>query len=390
MICKNCGSNILDNMTDCPNCGYPKNTDSSNEKAKTDSYTPAVPLKNMPVHTKKINRLIIGSILFVILVFVIVWCLFLNYSPATVSAPEKNADYSSFLFSNLNNSGTAAEDTNGNIYYTDSNGYIHKLSPNGEDTIIYEHFASHLNCVDNRIYFITFEDSLNSVCSVRNDGSEPQTIISKRNISYIYVDGQILYYIENNGKALPNRGAVYMYNLSSFQTKNIAVEDNSYILSVYVVNDKIYYYGYSKETYIGFFKYVTKDNLQTSVEVIDPQKHTAINPYSLTISDNYAYYIDAEKNFSLSRIPLNGGNVEKIGASDCDTLFVYGDYIYYTTLQEHSLYRINIEKLTVETVRANGIQSVNCAGGNLYCRDSTAFNALRIALDGSGNQQLGN
>lgn len=389
MICRNCGSNVPDDMNDCPNCGYPKDTDFSDEKMKTDFYTPAMRLNTVLVRQKRTKRIVIGSALFVVLAGIVLLCLFWNYSPATVSAPEKVADYDSLRFSNLNNAGTAAEDTNGNVYYTGSNGYIHKLTPDGKDTVIYEHFASHLNCVEDRIYFITFENASNIVCSVRNDGSELKTLISKRNVSYIYVDGQNLYYIENNGKALPNRGAVYMYDLSSSQTKNIAVEDNSYILSVYAVNDKIYYYGYSKETYIGFFKYVTKDSLQNLVEVTDQQEHTAVNPYSLTISNNYAYYIDSTKNFSLYRISLDGGKAEKIGGSDCDTLFVYGDYIYYTTLQEHALYRINIEKSTVETVRGNGVQSVSCAGGNLYCRNSTTRNAFRIALDGSENQQLG-
>lgn len=388
MICRKCGSEISDQSFECPHCGASLLSATVEETPKV-SPMPSVSADKRS--EKKKRSLIMGMSIIAVLVLAFVANIVIPpilQSLATVSQPNTTSSYDSLKFSNLNNGGLATEDDSGNVYYTDSNAYIHRLETNGSDTVIYENYAFGLTYANDRIYFITYENAAQSVCSVRTDGTELQTLIQQSTISYIFVQDNVLYYIENNSPALPNRGAVYMYNLENQKKQNIVVESNACILSAYLLNDCIYYYGYNTQTYGNFFKYVSLNDLQNKYTVKNSKNSKEIEPYTLTIVDHTVYFIAQGSDFHIASMTLDTCIPQYIGGSDCQSFIVYGHYIYYTTYADNALYRIDTQNNTTELVKDKGVLSPCCAGGKIYYRDSSTLNIMCVNLDGSGTHQI--
>ncbi len=391
MICRKCGSEVPEQSFECPYCGTSMLSSVAEEKSpQTLPPVPSVQLNNRSQKVKKrsltIGLCIIGvlSLSFIAAAVLPPWL----QSLPTVSVPDAVSSYDSLKFSNLNNGGLALEDEQGNAYYTDSNGYIHKLETNGSDTIIYEGYAFGLTYANDHIYFIIYESSAQSVCSMRTDGTELKTLIRQSAISYISAQNNVLYYIENNSPTLPNRGTIYMYDLETERAKNIIVESNACILSVYTIDTCVYYYGYNTKTYENFFKYIYIDEPQQKYNVKSSQNDKEISPYALTIADNTVYFITQDSGFYINSMSLSDCIPQRVGGSDCHSLMVYGHYIYYTTYKNKGLYRINIQTKESECVKDSGVLSPCCAGGKIYYRDSNTLKMMCVNLDGSNTHQL--
>ncbi|MGN0536674.1 MAG: DUF5050 domain-containing protein [Acutalibacteraceae bacterium] len=389
MICRKCGSEISNQSFECPHCGASLLSAAVEETPKVSPTLSASADKYS--EKKKKRSLIAGIVIIAVLVLAFVANMVVPpmlQSLSTVSQPDTTPSYDSLKFANLNNGGLATEDDSGNVYYTDSNGYIHRLETNGNDTVIYEKYAFGLTYANGRIYFITYENVAQSVCSMRTNGSELQTLIQQSTISYIFVQDNVLYYIENNSPTLPNRGAVYMYNLETQKKQNIVVENNSCILSAYLLNNCIYYYGYNTQTYGNFFKYVSLKDLQNKYTVKNSKNSKDIEPYTLTISDRTVYFIEQGNDFHIVSMTLDYCTPKYIGGSDCQSFTVYGHYIYYTTYANNALYRIDMKSNKTELVKDKGVLSPCCAGGKIYYRDSSTLNIMCVNLDGSGTHQI--
>lgn len=387
MICRKCGSEVSNQSLECPYCGASMLSATVEEKVPSISSVSA----NEYVPKKKNYSLIVGFSIIAVLVLILAASIIVPpilQSLATVSQPDAAPSYDSLKFSNLNNGGLAVEDHKDNTYYTDSNGHIHRLETNGNDTVIYENYAFGLTYSNDHIYFITYESAAQSVCSVRTDGTELQSLIRQSTISYIFVQDNVLYYIENNSPSFPNRGTVYMYDLETQKKQNIAVESNACILSAYPLNDRIYYYGYDTQTYSNFFKYVSVNDLQNKHTVKNAKNNKEIEPYALTIADNTAYFITQDTDFYITSMELNDCIPQRIGGSDCQSLIVYGHYIYYTTYTNNALYRMDMQNNITEPVKDSGVLSPCCAGGKIYYRDSSTLNIMCVNLDGSDTHQI--
>lgn len=385
MLCPKCGSEISNQALECSYCGASLMTAAQENTLSSHSAA-----KNPPKKRKKIS-LIICTIILALLVLTLIAALVIPpmiQNMATVSQPNTTPSLESLKFSNLNNGGLAAADDNGNTYYIDSNGAIHRAGTDGSDTVICEKYASNLTYANGYVYFITYEDTNNAIYSMRSDGSELKALIQQATVSYIFVQDNVLYYIENNGSSFPNRGAIYTYNLDTAQSQLFFLESSCCILSLYVLDDRIYYYGYNSDTYEGFLKYIQTDDLQTKYTVKNKKANEDLNPYTLTFDGDTAYFIVPENGFYIASMNMSDCIPQKLGGLDCESLFVYGHYIYYTTYTNNVLYRLNLQDGTNECVKESGVLSPCCAGGKIYYRDSTTLKIMCVNLDGSNTHQL--
>jgi hypothetical protein len=121
------------------------------------------------------------------------------------------------------------------------------------------------------------------------------------------------------------------------------------------------------------------------------------NVAAVQLDDSYAYasWFDDAGNFTIGRLPKQGGNLETIisGGSGGLRWILAGGYVVYATPRTQvgpwELYRVPVDGSDVpqQIFEASNFTDLSTVDGQIYWRVDT--NVARIALDGTGYDYLG-
>ncbi len=261
---------------------------------------------------------------------------------------------------NLNNGGLFSE-YNGKIYFSNpyDDGHLYVMDSDCSNArLLNSDTAGSINVCGNYIYYVKNNYSRNSIVSndrvrmygvYRTDlkGNNSDSLYETLSgISSLY--GNYLYY-QHYSDTEP---------LSFYRTKIDGSEETKLsdipINPASIYNGKIYFSNPNNDNYIA--AYNTDTGAITTVY--------EANSYMVDAADNYIYYIDLSKNYSLVRLNLSNNTVELLFEPDDGKVIRYNRYgskiFFIVEGQDAGLYRMNINGTQIESIAAGNISSVSC------------------------------
>ncbi len=306
------------------------------------------------------------------------------YSNTQLVSDAGDVSAENLIFSNQANYGLATEDHSGNVYYSDSNGYIQKVDKNGIKTQIYDRQSISLNYYDGKLYFLSKVNGYLSVCSVFTDGTGFKAYTSQRDVSYLSVIDGYVYYAINKYDSSKSATAVFRVDIESGEVKNIFLADDSSTLSVFADDRNIYIHSMEIESYIGSITKIDKITLKDSGKL-----NTDYDYYLCVMANGMFYFVNYDEyteEYSIYSMNKDGSNGKKICGTDCEEIAVYGNYIYYTDTENRALYRIKNDGTGNVKIKDKSVSYINFAGGQIYYMDYLTDKTVRMNLDGSGSK----
>ena len=234
-------------------------------------------------------------------------------------------------WSNLNNGGIAAEDDEGNVYYTNSRGCICKLDKDGKETIIYNgaktnKFIVYIQYSQGKIFFLSSITGNNySICSIDPDGQNFKIYTAKDKPAALFAHDGYLYYINEDG------GKLNRINIETEAFEHIyTVPDTETINSLFILNDKIYVQCMPDDNFGNIYVIDIRNGFSIGNLTFDYMGQTIV-PLSLTYSGDKIFVVDCSK-YSTGQVysaNLDGSNVALLGGSNIFKIAAYGDNLYY-------------------------------------------------------------
>lgn len=261
---------------------------------------------------------------------------------------------------NLNNGGLFSE-YNGKIYFSNpyDDGHLYVMDSDCSNArLLNSDTAGSINVCGNYIYYVKNNYSRNSIVSndrvrmygvYRTDlkGNNSDSLYETLSgISSLY--GNYLYY-QHYSDTEP---------LSFYRTKIDGSEETKLsdipINPASIYNGKIYFSNPNNDNYIA--AYNTDTGAITTIY--------EANSYMVDAADNYIYYIDLSKNYSLVRLNLSNNTVELLFEPDDGKVIRYNRYgskiFFIVEGQDAGLYRMNTNGTQIESIAAGNISSVSC------------------------------
>ena len=251
-----------------------------------------------------------------------------NAGSVSVSVTDKE----SAKWANLNSGGLAAEDDEGNIYYTDSKGCLCKSSASGNSkSVIYNgsrtnNYILYINFHNDRLYFLASVTGKSySICSVDKYGKNLKIYSEAKEPACVMIYGDYIYYITEDTKkveriSLKTEKAERFYNASGTVTNIFFSGDKMYVL---VIGDTDY--GGKVETVnVAAPSAVSSVNFTYSSGSVEPM-NMCINGDRIIMADNSKYSPGV-----VYSAALDGSDVKQLGGSNILKVSGYGNYIYYS------------------------------------------------------------
>ncbi len=272
-------------------------------------------------------------------------------------------------------------------YSVEKDGYIYYVSPSEDmyttqisrvktgtkdSQVIYtgSYDIRGLNIIGNQIYFInisientTDEDGVdNKIYKMNLDGSNLK-VINDNDFSYDYYD---LHIVKNHIYYVGEDQNVYQMDLNGGNRKLVAETGTGYL----AINDKYIIYNKSNEEASDYITYVRplKGGEETAI--------ASSRILSPIIEQDFIYYIDADE--QLARMPIAGGDVEKITTYTVYNINISNGYIYYLNYKDKTsedytvaLYKLSLQGGEPEIVKelSNYSSFLNIIGDYAYYMD---------------------
>lgn len=250
---------------------------------------------------------------------------------------------------------------------------------------------------DGKIYFSNPYDE-GHLYVMDSDCSNAKLLNSDK-AGYINVCGSYIYYAKNNYSrdSIVSNDRVRMYGVYRTDLKGnnacSLYETLSGVSSLY--GNYLYYQHYSDTEPLSFYKTKIDGNEEIKLSDIpvnpasiyngkiyfsnpNDSNHIAsyntdtgsistvyeANSYMVDAADNYIYYIDLSKNYSLVRFNISNNTVELLFEPDDGKVIRYNRYgskIFFIVEGANAgLYRMNTNGTQIESIAAGNISSVNC------------------------------
>lgn len=409
MLCRNCGSQILDNSKFCVNCGVkieneqagvvPKNNVSNNNfsfgntgtnNTNTNLLNNNIPNNNFsfgstgnnntynaysptavskPDGNSKAAKIlfVIGVIVAVAMVGAIIFMITSGYyktdnasqteyknsfvtnsntNTASVPSDISSTEFSNLVYSNHLNGSIATEDKDGNVYYADGNGCINKIDSTGKNTIIYS--------ADSFPSYLNWYDGrLYFICDDNAYQSTDSTSTdNQENAEITLTTNKIICSISTDGTS------------ADLKTHTNGKD----ISALFVSNGYMYYaverYGIKEDSSAVFRQNInTKEN--EKITVINNSVIIAVYEYKGSV---YVQFCDSE-NYIGQIVKIDGNDFSKKEYINTPTGTPY-DYLYIT-IQNDRFYFVNC---------------INSAEYSIYSMDMDGKNGTKIVNSTKCNQ----
>lgn len=261
---------------------------------------------------------------------------------------------------NLNNGGLFCE-YDGKIYFANpyDSDYLYVMNSDcTEPKHLNNDCVSSLNVCGNYIYYVKNNlsrtsidsDNRSNFCGVyRTDlkGQEAKSLYETLS-GISSLSGNYLYY-----QHYDDSSPLCLYRVKIDGTEETKVSDTPFNPSS-INNGKIYYSDPNNKNNIT--SYDTKTGSISSV--------FGANAYLVDATDNYIYYIDLDKNYSLVRLNSNTKTIELLyEATDGKVINFnrYGNKIFFQVEGTNAgLYRMNINGTQIEKIASGNLRHVHC------------------------------
>lgn len=274
---------------------------------------------------------------------------------------------------NLNNGGLFCE-YEGKIYFSNpaDNGYLYVMNTDcTEPKKLNEDSVSSINVYGNHIFYVKNNFYVNKgsfgnhfgVFRTDLDGQNAESLYnSLAGVAALY--GNHLYY-----QHYDSQSPLSFYRAKIDNTENIKLSDTP-INPASIVQGEIYFSNPENKNYISSYN-VNND----IINVVYPA-----NSYLVDASDNYIYYIDLDKNYSLVRLNLLNNTIELLYENEGGKVINYnrcGNKIFFQIEGDNSgLYRMNLNGTQVEFIASGNISRISCTSQYTffqYFHDSTSL-----------------
>ncbi len=145
-----------------------------------------------------------------------------------------------------------------------------------------------------------------------------------------------------------------------------------------VYNENIYYCGVLNDHYLHMLNTKTQES-----SII-----AEVNMWNPVFKNGYVYYLDLDKDYTLSRINLDSLLVEPLTNDRVDTFNVSDNYVFYqkNSASEPALMRMQLDGTNPEMISEGNYSNLNLTSNFLYFNsfDST-IPIYKLPLDGSIN-----
>lgn len=234
--------------------------------------------------------------------------------------------------------------------------------------------------VDDTIYFANPYDQ-NTLYSMDSDLKNAKQVIND-NVSYINGAGKYIFYTRRNDKkkidadaflALSSTG-LYRINKKGNGSKKL-YDDPTQVACLY--GNNVYYQHYDQ-----------KQGLQLYAASIDGKANKKLleqpcAPYA--IANNKIYYTAAtSSDHSIHSMNLDGSNDSVVCDGNFTALTIQGDYLYFMDANaNYALKRISVEGGSIETLVSDRLATYNISedGSTAYCQIDNGTNNGIYALD---------
>ncbi len=234
-------------------------------------------------------------------------------------------------WANLNNGGLAAEDEDGNVYYSNTNGCICKLTPDGGKEVIYNgsktnRYIFYICPFQDRIYFLSsITGSSYSVCSVNKDGKEMKIYSLSDRPAALFVHEGFLYYVSED------TSKVNRVDLKTEAVQTLfSTPASEQINALYIIGKKMYVQCLPEDS-LGNTYIVDTGNPSDVTNLNLTYMGKQLVPMSLCFSENKLFIVDSS-NYSAGKVysaDMDGSNVTYLGGSNIFKIAAYGDLLYY-------------------------------------------------------------
>ena len=246
---------------------------------------------------------------------------------------EVTFDKESVKWANLNSGGLAAEDDDGNIYYTNENGCLCKISPDDvSKSIIYDgsrtnDYILYINFNNDKVYFLSSVTGKSySLCSVDKDGKNFKVYSEAKNPTCLLASGDYLYYITEDTQKVDR------INIKTEKSERFySASAGGSVTSMFVRGDKMYVLVVSEKDYSGKVYAVNVAAPSAIVTVKLEYMSKSLQPMSITLNGDKLVFTDNSiySQGVVYSCDLDGGNVEKLGGSNVVKVAGCGSHIYY-------------------------------------------------------------
>lgn len=279
--------------------------------------------------------------------------------------------------SNLVNFGLAAE-SNGWIYYTNQSDYQRiykmKIGDSKGQKLSDDPYASHLNVIDDWIYYV---DSQGGLCKMKTDGSG-LSLLTDYPVKFMQVTSDYIYFLTSHKSESDGNQFRELHRIKPDGSNDETVL--SYLSSSWdylVVDNDIYFLYWEPSTQTQ--KLLRMGSFTDILNNVD----------KFVISDNHIYYINHEDK-CIYKADMDGKNIGKITSDTTKSLNIANGWIYYAnTSDNNKLYKITTDgkdKSKVADIKSDYL--INIAGGKLfYVETNTKFETYIMNKDGSAKSK---
>ncbi len=325
---------------------------------------------------------------------------------ATESADLKNfASKNDVKWSNLNNGGLAAEDDEGNIYYSNSSGCMCKLDTEGESRIIYNgarnnRYITYISVNKDRLYFLaSMTGQYFSICSTDKNGEDFKVYSVSEKPSKLFSEGDFLYYITED------QSKINRINIETEAVQNIYNANGEQIENVFIAEGKMYIlrFGAANKSTIDTFSLTSPSYVES---LYLSSYGGEIVPLGICCCGDRMFVVDYNKksNGKVYSAKFDGSDVKYLGGNHVVKISAYDNYIYYLYISETlgnaqkaveegtvpdilSLGRMKTNGLEMADIQKTNVLLFSFAGGRIYYLDGS-FSIVSMLPDGTDMKKV--
>ncbi|MCR5250502.1 MAG: DUF5050 domain-containing protein [Lachnospiraceae bacterium] len=309
--------------------------------------------------------------------------------------PENEPGLKGNSAGNLYNGGSFCEQ-DGIVYFSNpyDGGSIYAMNPDqsGIRKVVTAQ-ASCLNAGGGYLYYFSSSSAGQSGLGYVRDGRGIYRVDSagKKNIllkqgttDSLLLLGNYLYYTDFSEDISKPENAVV--TLSRFTTEG---ENDTVLVSDHpklgpAAEGSVYFAGMSGDHHLYALDYLTAAATEVS----------SLNMYEPTLQDGRVYFLDMDDDLKLKSVSLYDNNLFTISEERIETFNLYGDTIYYQTIDEsggdnYAFKRIRIDGSGEEVLREGVVRDIQITSGYVYFRDYKAdLPVYQLPTYGSGSIQV--
>ena len=310
---------------------------------------------------KKSKNIILAVIIFIIIITVFLLNYFFKRTSYNDSGVNGNTP------GNLNNKGLFCE-YKGKVYFSNpyDNNYLYVMNPDGSDVrLLKDDSVNCINVYGKYIYYLmdgqdsddlfaSFNYNIYSLCRINLNGKN-KIALDGNPCLQASLSGNYLYYLHYDKET-----ATTLYRVKIDGKEKEMINANPYNTAC-TIGDKFYCNDFDKNPRV--IEYNTSTN--------EISTFYNGNCYNCILDNNYLYFMDCDKNYSLARVYLPTGKKDTLVNKRIDAYNIAGDYIYYQTNDgdNSALCRVKTDGSNVETVKKVIFTDINVTSEYVYFKD---------------------